>query len=165
MEIKIMEKLILAVLLGLFSNVVWGNAQFKKVIWCDYDYDIFDYCSKSNINKYKKALRTQKPNFDQKYILINVGTKKEYIFIAIDTETGISYPLTDKIIGFKNERGGLTGVPPIINYSIDNKDLCIKGSIDAYRRSEDNIQVCFSIRNLTTGTEFFINGSSEKYTP
>ncbi|OTG82313.1 hypothetical protein [Acinetobacter sp. ANC 4648] len=140
-----MKKLILLSIL--FSSGTWANTQYKATSECEFDYDGFKFCSKSNIVKYKKALTSQKPNFDSNYILLNIGTPKNIRYVAIDSKNGLVYPLSDEIIGFKDDNGGLTGKPPVINYSIDNANLCIKGSVMAYRNSYDNVKVCYSVQN------------------
>lgn len=143
-----MKKIILLAIASTFSLVATAAPAFKAVSTCEYDYDDINFCSKSNIAKYKTALKTQKPNFDSKYILLNVGpSSKKNRYVAIDASQGLVYPLSDEIIGFKDRVGGLTGKPAIINYSIDNSYLCIKGSISAYRDSYDNVKACYSVHD------------------
>ncbi|TCM62716.1 hypothetical protein EC844_12434 [Acinetobacter calcoaceticus] len=139
-----MKKLLLAVLLCASSGV-WANAQYKATSICEFDYDAFNFCTQANLKKYQAALKKQAPNFNTKYILLNVGSAKAIRYVAIDTQDGLVIPLRDTILGFKDEHGDLTGKPPKINYSINQPNLCISGSIDAYRDAYDNIELCYTI--------------------
>ncbi len=143
-----MKKLLLISAL-LFSGGVWaGDVPYRAITQCQYDYDDFNFCSKANIAQYKNALKTQKPNFNQKYILLNLSTSpKAFRFVALDTKSGLALPLKDTIIGFKDDKGGLTGKPPVIQYSVNSPNLCMKGSISAYRDAYDNVKTCYSIQN------------------
>lgn len=126
---------------------LWLITQYKATTECQFYYDDFNFCSKSNIAKYKNALNNKKPNFNAKYILLNVETLKHIRYIAIDTKNGLVFPLRDEILGFKDNRGRLTGKPPLINYSITHTDLCISGSVSAYRDAYDNVKICYSMQD------------------
>lgn len=127
---------------------------FKKVETCQYDYNDIHFCSQKNISKYKKALQNQKVNFAQKYILLNIGTHDYRTYTAIDTQTGWVYPLNFDIVGFKDDKGNIMR-PAKIEFNPESLDLCIKGSIESYRNSYDNVSVCFAvIHDAITGTEF-----------
>ena len=142
-----MKKLLLLAIASTFSVGVLANAQYKATTECQFDYDDFNFCSKSNITKYKNSLSDKKPNFNSKYILLNVGTLKNIRYVAINTENGLVFPLRDEILGFKGNHGGLTGKPPQINYSTNTSELCIQGSISAYRDAYDNVKVCYAIQD------------------
>ena len=82
----------------------------------------------------------------------------------LDSKNGLVLPLRDTIIGFKDDRGGLTGKPPIIQYSTSIPHLCIKGSVSAYRDAYDNIKLCYAIQDdeySKYGKEFSRIGSPE----
>ncbi|MFW1635259.1 hypothetical protein [Acinetobacter oleivorans] len=143
-----MKKLLLLAIASTLSFEVWANAPYKATTTCQFDYDDFNFCSKINIAKYKNALSSQKPNFNTKYILLNVSTSLRSIrYVALDTKNGLAFPLRDTILGFKDNRGGLTGKPPVIKYSINNSFLCTWGSILAYRDAYDNVKTCYSIQD------------------
>ena len=95
-----MKKLFLSTLL--ISGGAWANAPYKATTECQFDYDDFNFCSKVNVAKYKNALKTQKPNFNQKYILLNLSSSPQiFRFIALDTKNGLALPLRDGILGLK----------------------------------------------------------------
>ncbi|NCI79742.1 hypothetical protein [Acinetobacter kanungonis] len=144
-----MKKLLLLTITSTLSVGTWAaNVPYKSISICQFDFDDFDYCSKANIAKYKNAIKTQKPNFNEKYILLNMSSSsKSFRFVALDTKNGIAFPLSDEILGFKDDTGGLTGKPPIIQYSLNNLNLCTIGSISAYRNSYDNVKTCYSIQD------------------
>lgn len=144
-----MKKLSLLIVTSIFSVGVWASdTPYKSITQCQFDYDDFNFCSKTNIAKYKNALKTQNPNFNGKYILLNLSSSpKSFRFVALDTKNGLALPLRDEIIGFKDDRGGLTGKPPLIQYSITSPYLCTKGSVSAYRDSYDNVKTCFTVQD------------------
>lgn len=144
-----MKKLLLLTIGSTLSVGTWAaNVPYKSISICQFDYDDFDYCSKASIAKYKNALKTQKPNFNEKHILVNISSSsKSFRFVALDTKNGIAFPLSDEIIGFKDNTGGLTGKPPVIQYSLNTPYLCTKGSISAYRNSYDNVKTCYSVQD------------------
>ena len=141
-----MKKLVLFSL-ALISGNLFANVPFKVVDTCMYDYDNFNFCSKKNISRYKLALKGQKPNFSKDYILLNVGSENSKKYVAINTKTGIVFTLMDDIIGFKDNKGFLTGKPASISYSVNNPELIIRGSVDAYRNSYDNVEMHYTIQN------------------
>src|SRR5690606_29905711 len=113
-----MKKLLLLAASLALSAGAWANTPYKATIECQFDYDDFDFCSKANIAKYKNALKTQTPNFDKKYILLNVSNSSEFIrFVALDIKNGLALPLRDAILGFKDNRGGLNVKTPVKIYS------------------------------------------------
>lgn len=144
-----MKKLLLLAIASTLGFGVWASdVPYRAITQCQYDYDDFNFCSKANIAKYKNALKTQKPNFNQKYILLNLSSSnKTFRFVALDVKSGLALPLRDTIIGFKDNKGGLTGQSPVIQYSINSSNLCTKGSISAYRDAYDNVKTCYSIQD------------------
>lgn len=152
---KSILKFLLCATAGLSSSAIYAaNHSFKKVETCQYDYSDINFCSKSNIATYKQALKTQKANFAQKYILLNIGKASYRTYTAIDTETGIVYPLNFDIVGFKDQQGNIKR-PAKIMFSTHQSDLCIEGGIESYRNSYGNVAVCFAVlHDNITGTEF-----------
>ena len=148
-------KSILCTTLCLSSSVIYADYHaFKKVETCQYDYSDIQFCSQSNIAKYKKALKNQKVNFAEKYILLNIGSNDYRTYTAINTQTGWVYPLNFDIIGFKDHRGNVIR-PAKIQFNAQKSDLCIEGSIESYRNSYDNVAVCFAvIEDASRGAEF-----------
>ena len=148
-----MKKLFLLCAALMLSFGAWANIPYKATTECEFDYDHFQFCSKSNIAKYKAALAKQKPNYDSTKILLNVGSAKNIRYVAIDTQTGLVFPLRDAILGFKDARGGLNGKPALIQFSVDQPQLCIEGSVHAYRDAYDNVKVCY-IMEKDTGLKY-----------
>lgn len=142
-----MKKIVIWAFFAIMSNTALANVSYKGTDQCEYDYDDINFCSASNIAKYKKALQNTAVNFDGQYILLNVKNKLNQRFVAIDSKTGRVFTSSDDIQGFKNSSGHLTGKPAIVNYSVDNAYLCIQGSVSAYRNAYDNIKVCYSMQD------------------
>ena len=160
-----MKKLILLAIAFTFSVGAIAAPSFKGVSDCKFESDDYNYCSKSNIAKYKAALKTQKPNFDGHYILINLLNRKDgYNFIALDTKTGYGYTM-EEVFSEPTKMGKPTGKPVVINYSINNSYLCIKGDIYAYRNAYDNVKACYSIQEneySKLGKGFALAGDREE---
>ncbi|MEF9957205.1 MAG: hypothetical protein RR767_08395 [Acinetobacter sp.] len=128
----------------------FAQSKFKAVDECEYSYSDIKFCSKANIEKYKKAFLTQKPNFDQHYILLNIGDRLNQIYVVLDTKTGVVFTLDVEISGLqKNYKP--TGKPPIVNYSVNNSYMCVMGSIFSYRDAYDNVRVCYAMQNEEYG--------------
>ncbi|UUM28419.1 hypothetical protein NQU59_04695 [Acinetobacter colistiniresistens] len=138
-----MKKILLLLLLSSLSCAALAKAPYRATADCRFDYDDFNFCSKQNIARYKSALAKQSPNFDVTKILLNVGSAQAIRYVVIDAETGIVFPLRDEILGFKDEKGGLNGKPALIQFSLQQPQLCIQGSVYAYRDAYDNVKVCY----------------------
>jgi len=140
-----MKKLFLLCVASMLSFGVWANMPYKATTECEFDYDDFQFCSKSNITKYKAALAKRKPNYDSTKILLNVGSAKNIRYVVIDTQTGLVFPLRDTIYGFTDWKGSLKK-PPLIQFSVNSPLLCIQGNVFAYRDAYDNVEVCYTLQ-------------------
>ena len=139
----------------LIPILFWGvnafaQTSFKAVDTCQYDQSDINFCSKANIATYKKAFLTQQPNFNQKYILLNIGDRLNHIYVALDTQTGVVFTLKDEISGVQKNYQA-TGKPPTVSYSVNNRDLCIEGTVNSYRDSYENIWVCYRVQKEDFG--------------
>lgn len=143
-----MKKIIFTLITLSLSASALATTHYSATTECQFDYDDVNFCSKANIAKYQKALKTQKPNFNKKYIILDIHpSRSSFRFVAVDTKSGLVLPLRDEILGFKDNKGELIGKPPIIKYSLNDDSLCIFGSVHAYRDAYDNVRVCYSIQN------------------
>ena len=110
------KKIILfsSILISYSSIQAQPNANFREVSDCDSDLFNGNFCSKSNISRYKDVLRTSKANFNHKFILLNTGTLDSLELIALDTQTGIGYPLNYQFTGWEDNNGNLKKSLPIL---------------------------------------------------
>ncbi|QER38379.1 hypothetical protein F2A31_01105 [Acinetobacter suaedae] len=138
-----MKKILLLLAISSLSFTAVAKVPYTATAECRFDYDDFDFCSKHSIAKYKTALAKQSPNYDATKILLNVGSPRYMRYVVIDTQTGVVFPLRDAILGFKDARGSLNGEPALIQFSVDQPQLCIEGSVYAYRDAYDNVKVCY----------------------
>ena len=146
-----MNKLLITIVLfssGIISTA-YANVPFKKVSECESDYFNGNFCSKANLAKYKNALKTLKPNFDQKYILLNTGTTQSLEMIALDTQSGIAYPLNYQFTGWENDQGKVLKKPSA-TFSLNDSKLCLMGSQydgehPGTHETYSNIKNCFKI--------------------
>lgn len=137
------------------------NAPFKKVNNCDSDYYNGSFCSKKNIARYKNVLKTQKANFAQHYILLNIGNTDALELIALDTKSGMAYPLNYQYTGWENNQGA-TMKKPSFQYSISQPKVCLSGSQydgdhPGTHETYSNIRQCFEIKKTEDGIGFEAN--------
>ena len=161
-----MKKILLfnAILLFLTTNT-YANVPFKKVQNCQSDYFNGSFCAKKNITLYKNALKTQKANFNQKYILLNTGNSDSLELIALDTKTGIAHPLNYQFTGWKNNQGK-TLKKPSFKFSLDHPKVCVFGSQydgehPGTHENYSNIRQCFMIETDHNSTLFGVIHSDQ----
>lgn len=145
-----MKKILCVLALSSLSFTALAKVPYKATAECQFDYDDFDFCSKRNVSKYKLALAKQSPNYDATKILLNVGSPQYIRYVVIETQTGVVFPLSDTISGFKDKTGEFTGKPALIEFSVHKPQLCIQGSLDAYRDAYDNVKVCYALQKDQT---------------
>jgi hypothetical protein len=139
-------------------SLAHADVAFKKVSVCQSDYFNGSYCSKTNLAKYKNAFKTMKPNFNQKYILLNTGTSDSLEMIALDTQSGIAYPLNYQFTGWEDNQGNVKKKPSY-TFSLHDSKLCLMGSQydgdhPGTHETYSNIKNCFSIQEDRTSTSF-----------
>lgn len=137
------------ILLCLATNT-YANVPFKKVHNCESDYFNGSFCAHKNISLYKNALNTQKANFNQKYILLNTGNSDSLELIALDTKTGVAYPLHYQFTGWENNEGKVLK-RPTFQFSLNTPKVCLSGSQydgehPGTHETYSNIQQCFAIK-------------------
>lgn len=143
-------KYLLLITTVLLSTMSFAQTKFKAVDTCQYDYSDIDFCSKANIATYQKAFLIRQPNFNQKYILLNIGDRLNHIYVALDTQTGVVFTLKDEISGVQRNNQS-TGKLPTVSYSVNNPDLCVEGTVKSYRDSYDNVRVCYRVQKEDFG--------------
>ncbi len=94
---------------------------------------------------YQKALDSQSVNFAKKYVLLKFKGSNGLNFAAINKNTGVVYPLRHSIGNFMNQDQTKELGKPLIQYSVQSNQLCIKGSIYAYRDAYTNVKACFYV--------------------
>ena len=157
-------KLCSYVLLGSISTLTFANRDFHQVQSCPSPTMQSHFCSAQNIEHYQTAFKTQKANFDKKYILLNSGNDDVLELIALDTESGIGYPLPYQFKGWQDTQGNILK-RPTYRYSLNSSRLCLKGTqydldqVDAAQENR-NIKNCFKIVHDTdrSGFEAIFNG-------
>lgn len=155
-----LNKLILSIALIAPSLSIYAqsNTPFKSVSNCESDYFNGNFCSKKNIKRYQQALLTQKPNFSQTYILLNTGNSDSLELIALDTKTGIAYPLNYQFTGWEDNKGNIKK-KPAYTYSLNDSKVCLSGSQydgdhPGTHETYSNIRNCFIIKKERNHTAF-----------
>lgn len=149
---------LLFIIFSIYTTQIYAETTFKKVSSCETDYFQGNYCSKANIAKYKQALKTMKPNFDHKYILLNTGSVDSLEMIALDIQTGIGYPLNYQFTGWENDQGKVLKKPSA-RFSVTDPILCLSGSQydgdhPGTHETYSNIKNCFKITKERSSISF-----------
>lgn len=154
------KKIILfsSILISYSSTQAQPNANFREVSDCDSDLFNGNFCSKSNISRYKDVLKTSKANFNHKFILLNTGTLDSLELIALDTQTGIGYPLNYQFTGWEDNNGNLKK-KPFYTFSLNDSRVCLMGSQydgdhPGTHQTYSNIRNCFHIKKDDKYTSF-----------
>lgn len=113
---------------------------------CSFQYSPFDFCDARHIAAIKYAISNKSANFNKRYILLSIEewppSPDFKSLVAIDTLTGIVYPVPiDDYSGHMNNRGNLTSKPKL-SFSLQSNRLCIDGAILVYRATT-NGHFCF----------------------
>ena len=101
------------------------------------------------------------PNFDKKYILLNTGNSDSLEMVALDTQTGIAYPLNYQFTGWEDNEGNVKK-KPTYTFSLNDSKLCLMGSQfdgdhPGTHETYSNIKNCFSISHQYGHTNFESN--------
>jgi hypothetical protein len=116
---------------------------------CSFQYSPIDFCDQRHVSQINDAIAHGAANFDGHYILLkiqewNLSENYGYSLVAIDTFTGIVYPLpVDYYSGKVNMRNSSRIKNPKLNFSMKTNKICIDGSILVYRATS-NGHFCFA---------------------
>lgn len=116
---------------------------------CSFRYSPVYFCDNRHISAIKKALGKMRPNFNEHYILISILERKEYYehtLVAIDAETGVAYPFPfDSYSGYMDAKGNVHDFGRV-SYNLDSNQVCVAGSIVAYRET-DSGKLCWKFED------------------
>ena len=119
------------------------NLYSQKVIPCYLDYGI-DFCDVRHLAAIKKAIKTKKPVFYKKFIILFIKEFKSGLsMVAIDSVTHTAYPLPfDYFGGSVDEKGFEIGAPSV-GYNLNENKICIDGTVYSYRNVKENAISCY----------------------
>ncbi|MBU6489556.1 MAG: hypothetical protein KGQ57_17310 [Burkholderiales bacterium] len=116
---------------------------------CSFQYSSIYFCDDRHIAEIKKAIATMRPNFNGHYIIASILERRRYYersLVVIDADTGIVYPFPfDSYSGFLNSKGDARNYGRV-SYRLDGNDVCVSGSIVAYRET-DSGKLCWKFEN------------------
>lgn len=138
-----MKRLCLAITSVFLLNTTY--AATIKVTECNFDEDDVNYCSKQKMQAYQKAFDSQPVNFSRKYVLLKFQGNNGLNFVVINKNTGVVYPLRYSIGNFMSQDQTKELGKPLIQYSAQSSQFCIKGSVYAYRDAYTNVRACFYV--------------------
>lgn len=112
---------------------------------CSYRYSPVDFCDAQHVVRVEEALRNEKPNFNQHYLLVQVDDRPEYFqrtLVLVDTRTGAATPLPfDAFTGPAGKGGDATGYGTL-ETGVDQQQFCLDGALLVYRVFEEG-RFCF----------------------
>jgi len=112
---------------------------------CSYEFSPINFCDDKHMDAIKKAIGESKSNFNGHYILLKIiESSKDYeqSLVVIDTKTGIAYPAPMDFFSGEPKEDGAVNQFGSVGYNIDSDQICINGSIVAYRAEQDG-KFCF----------------------
>jgi hypothetical protein len=113
---------------------------------CSFQVSPIDFCDARHVKIIKSAISGKSANFNRHYILLSIEewppSPDGRSLVAIDTLTGIVYPVPiDSYQGRMYDQGNFSGKPNL-SFSLKSNRLCIKGDILVYRGNTDG-HFCF----------------------
>jgi hypothetical protein len=115
---------------------------------CSFDASPIDFCDEQHMRFINAAIKKQKPNFNQHYILLSVPVWPEYYqhsLMAIDISTGIVYPVPIDVYSGPLDKKGNPKKNGKLTFALNNKQVCIEGAILVYRSIKEG-KFCFSMQ-------------------
>jgi hypothetical protein len=147
---------LMGVLLGYSDRAISGaNHPFAKIVIpdpgqsCSYEFSPINFCDEKHMGAIEGAISDKKPNFNGTYILLTIiesAKDHEQSLVIIDVRTGVVYPAPMDFFSGKPKEDGSVGDFGKIDYGADSDQICIDGSIVAYRAEQDG-KFCFHFRD------------------
>ncbi|HEY8094598.1 MAG TPA: hypothetical protein VIE65_00695 [Methylobacter sp.] len=114
-------------------EVVDGALHAKS---CYLEDSVVDLCTPKHINAIKQAIKTRRPDFFKKYIIVHIPEthygKDAASVLAVDSTTGIAYPLPfDFFVGSDIGTEAAMTVKSNLSYTISNNTICVRGTTHA----------------------------------
>lgn len=104
---------------------------------CNEAYETVNFCNDYSIAQYRKALRTKKVNFNNKYILHFFTPNKHG-----NREVVAINPTNKRVIILGVEINPTSKV----NFSKSSDTFCFSGSIEGYRQSNEGNHICYRLQ-------------------
>jgi hypothetical protein len=113
---------------------------------CSFQFSPMDFCDARHVKIIKSAISSKSANFNKHYILLSIEewppSPDGRSLVAIDTLTGIVYPVPIDAYGGRMDDQGKIRSRPKLFFSLKSNRLCIKGDILVYR-ANINGHFCF----------------------
>ncbi|MBB4515703.1 hypothetical protein [Paraburkholderia fungorum] len=128
------------------------NHQFSKVEIayrsqdCSFQFSPVNFCDDKHVAAINSALSEQAPNFNGHYILLTISEYPRYhqrSVVAIDTNTGVVYPLPIDAYSGPTDKSGNTSKDGKVTLDLKSNKVCIDGTILVYRALEHG-KFCFT---------------------
>ncbi len=112
---------------------------------CSYRYSPIDFCDAQHVARIEEALRNEKPNFNQHYLLVQVDDRPGFFqrsVVLVDTRTGRATPLPIDAFTGPAEKGGDAIRYGTLETGVDRQQFCLDGALLVYRAFEEG-RFCF----------------------
>jgi|GEM_PF-4435753 len=116
---------------------------------CSFLYSPVNFCDEKHIEAVTTAIKSKKPNFNSRYILLTITERSEYFqksIVAIDPSTGLFYPLPIDAYSGTPSKSDPDGKNGKISFDLDSNEICIEGDILVYR-SITTGNFCFYLKD------------------
>jgi hypothetical protein len=116
---------------------------------CSFAYSPINFCDDRHLGEIRSAIANQRPGFNKHFILLTPIESAKYhqrSVMAIDAIKGTVYPLP--IDAYSGPMGKLPAAKADgkVTYSLDGNEVCIDGTILAYRTFNEG-HFCFQFEN------------------
>ncbi|WP_240324416.1 hypothetical protein [Trinickia diaoshuihuensis] len=116
---------------------------------CSFQFSSVDFCDEKHLTEIKRAIAERRPDFGGKYILLSIPEGSPSFFqrslVAIDTTTGIVYPVPIDAYSGATDGNGYAKSVGKLKYNIHSNQVCITGAIFMHRMVEDG-NFCFALK-------------------
>ncbi|MCI1101681.1 hypothetical protein MOQ29_01370 [Stenotrophomonas maltophilia] len=109
--------------------------------WCG----PIDFCDAQHVARIEEALRNEKPNFNQHYLLVQADDRPGFFqrsVVLVDTRTGRATPLPIDAFTGPAEKGGDAIRYGTLETGVDRQQFCLDGALLVYRAFEEG-RFCF----------------------
>lgn len=132
-----------------FERFEFHYAQTDPDYGCSFRFSPVNFCDKRHLAKINKGISSLKPNYNTHFILLPIQEREKYhqkSLVAIDTTTGIVYPLPIDFYSGRFDKKGRIKSQGKLEFNKNSNELCIEGAIAVYR-SIENGKFCFKLKN------------------
>jgi hypothetical protein len=119
--------------------------EYRNQDGCSFMYSPINFCDEKHVRLASNAIKDNKPNFNNGYILISIPERPayhQYSVIAINPSTGSLYPIPIDSYSGTPSKSNTKGENGKLAFGLDSNKVCIAGDILVYRSIKTG-EFCF----------------------